>query len=331
MNRQIVFKSRPVGIPGPENFLIKEAPEPVIQHGELLVKPKFISVDPYMRGRMSIGASNLPPFEEGKPIEGALLAEVIESRNPDFRPGEMIKGNFPWQELQVVKADEATRINKEVPSLSDHLGLLGLTGLTAWFGLLEIGKPVEGETVVVSGAAGAVGSVAGQIAGLKGCHVVGIAGSDEKVEYLKNDLHFNGAFNYHRVGLENALKIECSKGIDIYFDNVGGEISDAVLQHINRGARIIICGQISQYNNTGISVGPRLQPLLLAKSALMQGFSARNYSDHFDQALEELTNWLKEGKLISKQTIIKGFENLPNAFIGLFLGKNTGKCLVEIE
>jgi len=183
---------------------------------------------------------------------------------------------------------------------------------------------------VVSGAAGAVGNVAGQIAKIKGCRVVGIAGSDDKVNFLKEELHFDGSFNYHRVGLENALKSECPHGVDLYFDNVGGEISDMVLQHINRGARIMICGQISQYNNTGTTLGPRIQPLLLTKSALMQGFSARNYSQLFDKGLEQLTIWLKEGKLVSRQTIIKGFEKLPAAFIGLFQGKNTGKCLVEI-
>jgi NADPH-dependent curcumin reductase CurA len=330
MNRQIVLKTKPVGMPGSENFSIIEAPEPVLQQGELLVKTKFISVDPYMRGRMGTSASNLPQFEIGKPLEGAVLAEVIESRDPGFRQGEMVKGTFLWQELQVVKADQATRINTEIPNLSDHLGILGLTGLTAYFGLQDIGKPVEGETVVVSGAAGAVGSVAGQIAKIKGCRVVGIAGSDDKVILLKDELHFDAAFNYHRVGLGNALKVECPHGVDLYFDNVGGEISDMVLQHINKGARIMICGQISQYNNTEPSVGPRIQPLLLTKSALMQGFSARNYALQFDKGLEELTTWLKEGKLISRQTIIKGFENLPMAFIGLFQGKNTGKCLVEI-
>lgn len=330
MNRQVILNSLPSGMPAPENFSIKEAPDQDIKHGELLIKPKFISVDPYMRGRMGTGASNLPPFEVGKPLEGAILAEVVQSRHPGFHKGVMIKGTFLWQEMQVVKADQATRINEEIPSLSDHLGILGLTGLTAYFGLLEIGKPVQGETVVVSGAAGAVGNVVGQLAKLKGCKAIGIAGSNEKIAFLKEELQFNDAINYHEEGWEPALKKACPNGIDVYFDNVGGEISDKVLQYINTGARIVICGQISLYNSITPSVGPRVSLLLLSKSALMQGFSARNYSSQFDKALEELTIWLKEGKLLSKQTIIKGFENLPAAFIGLFKGINSGKCVVEV-
>lgn len=331
MNRQVILKSISAGMPGPENFDLIEAPDPVMQHGELLVKPIFISVDPYMRGRMGTGASNLAPFELGKPLEGAVLAEVIESRDARFRKGEMIKGNFLWQELQAVKADQAAKIDQEIPSLSDHLGILGLTGLTAYFGLLEVGRPIEGETVVISGAAGAVGSVVGQIARIKGCRVAGIAGSDDKTDFLTRELHFNAALNYHHKVWDEELTAACPDGVDIYFDNVGGEISDKVLQHINKGARIVICGQISLYNSTTPSLGPRVQPLLLGKSALMQGFSARNYILQFDKGLEDLTRWLKEGKLVSRQTIIKGFENLPTAFIGLFQGKNTGKCLVEIE
>jgi NADPH-dependent curcumin reductase CurA len=330
MNRQIILNSRPVGMPVPENFAIIEAPQQVLQHGELMIKPKFISVDPYMRGRMGTGASNLTLFEVGKPLAGAVLAEVINSRHPGFHQGEMIKGNFLWQELQVVKAEQATRIETEVPTLSDHLGILGLTGLTAYFGLLEIGKPVWGETVVVSGAAGAVGNVVGQLARIKGCRVIGIAGSDDKIDFLKNELRFDEAVNYHQKDWEQSFASLCPVGVDIYFDNVGGEISDIVLKHINKFARIIICGQISQYNNTILSIGPRIQPLFIGKSALMQSFTVSNYSGHFGKALEEMTDWLKTGKLVTRETIIKGFENLPAAFIGLFQGKNTGKCLVEI-
>jgi hypothetical protein len=330
MNRQIVLKSRPVGMPELDNFAIQEAPEHQIQNNELLIKSKFISVDPYMRGRMRIGVSNLSSFEVGKPLEGAVLAEVIDSRHPGFHQGEMIKGNFLWQELQIVKAEQATRIETKVPSLSDHLGILGLTGLTAYFGLLEIGKPVNGETVVVSGAAGAVGHVVGQLARIKGCRVVGVAGSDEKIDFLKNELRFDKAVNYRQKDWDQTFGSLCPKGVDIYFDNVGGEISDIVLKHINKFARIIICGQISQYNNTVPSIGPRVQPLLIGKSALIQSFTVNNYSDQFGKAIEDMTNWLKTGKLVSKETIIKGFENLPLAFIGLFQGKNIGKCIVEI-
>ena len=317
-------------MPNPDNFSIQEAPEHQIQNNQLLIKSKFISVDPYMRGRMGTGASNLLRFELGKPIVGAVLGEVIESHHPGFQPGEIVKGNFPWQEYNVVNGSDATRIISETPSLSDYLGILGLTGLTAYFGLTEIGKPKQGETVVVSGAAGAVGNVVGQLAKLKGCRVIGIAGSDEKIDFLKNELSFDDAVNYRQKDWDQTFVSLCPKGVDIYFDNVGGEISDIVLKHINKFARIIICGQISQYNNTVPSTGPRLQPFLIGKSALIQSFTVNNYSDQFGKAIEEMTNWLKTGKLKSKKTIIKGFENLPLAFIGLFQGKNIGKYLVEI-
>lgn len=330
MNRQIILKSRPVGIPDPDNFSIREIPEQQIQQNELLVKSKFISVDPYMRGRMRTGVSNMLHFEVGKPLEGAVLAEVIQSRHPGFQPGEIVKGYFPWQEYSVVKGDKAIRIIPESSSLSDYLGILGLTGLTAYFGLFEIGKPLKGETVVVSGAAGAVGSVVGQLAKMNGCRVVGIAGRDEKIDFLKNELRFDEAVNYRQKNWDQTFSSICPKGVDIYFDNVGGEISDVVLGHINKFARIIICGQISQYNYTVPSTGPRVQPLFLGKSALMQSFTVNNYSEQFDKAIEKMTSWLQTGKLISRETIIKGFENLPSAFIGLFQGKNTGKCLVEI-
>ncbi len=331
MNRQIVLNSRPEGMPEPDNFSIREAPERSIEKSELLVKSKYISVDPYMRGRMGIGASNLSRFEVGQPLVGAVLGEVIESQHPSFKKGDFVKGHFPWQEYSVVKGEEATKIIPDSPSLSDYMGILGMTGLTAYFGLLEIGKPVQGETVVVSGAAGAVGNVVGQLARIKGCRVIGIAGSDEKISFLKNDLHSDDAVNYHWKNWDQSFTSLCPKGVDIYFDNVGGEISDVVLKHINKFARIIICGQISQYNNTVSSAGPRIQPLFLGKSALMQSFTVNNYSTQFGKAIDEMTTWLKSGKLVSKETIIKGFENLPPAFIGLFQGKNTGKCLVEID
>jgi NADPH:quinone reductase len=329
MNRQIVLKSRPEGMPEPDNFSIQDAPELQPQSNELLVKSRYISVDPYMRGRMGIGPSNLPHFEVGKPLVGAVLGEVIESKHSSFNTGDIVKGHFPWQEYNVVKGDEADRIIPASASLSDYMGILGMTGLTAYFGLLEIGKPAIGETVVVSGAAGAVGNVVGQLAMIKGCHVVGIAGNDEKIRFLKNDLHFDEAVNYHWENWEKTFASICRNGVDLYFDNVGGEISDVVLKLINRFARIIICGQISQYNNIAPSVGPRIQPLMLGKSALMQSFTVNNYSAQFGKAIDEMTFLLNSGKLISKEYIIKGFENLPLAFIGLFKGKNTGKCLVE--
>jgi hypothetical protein len=332
MNKQILLKSRPIGKPTVENFEIVDAPASLANEGELLVKAKYVSVDPYMRGRMSDAKSYVPAFEVGKAIEGGVVAEVIESHHSNFKEGDMVVASLKWQEIQAVAADKVTKLDKKIAPLSYYLGILGMPGLTAYFGLLEIGKPVAGETVVVSGAAGAVGVVVGQIARIKGCHVIGIAGSDEKTTYLINKLKFDDVINYHTTkNMEEAIAKSCPNGVDIYFDNVGGGISDAVIAHINKGARIILCGQISLYNDTEIPVGPRPQATLLKKSALMQGFIVSNYASRFPEGVRQLSHWLDKNKLSYQETIIKGFEKLPEAFIGLFEGKNTGKLLVEIE
>jgi NADPH:quinone reductase len=332
MNKQILLKSRPFGKPTAENFEITAAPVISIKEGELLVKAKYVSVDPYMRGRMSDAKSYISPFEVGKPIDGGVIAEVLESQHPNFKAGDFILSHLHWQEIQKVAAEKVTKLDKNWAPLSYYLGLLGIPGLTAYFGLLEIGKPVAGETVVISGAAGAVGMIVGQIALLKGCKVVGIAGSDEKNEYLVNKLKFNGVINYQTSkNINEDIAKACSEGVDIYFDNVGGEISDAVLDHINKGARIILCGQISTYNDVETPVGPRPGTTLVKKSALMQGFIVSNYTPRFPEGVHQLAQWFGEGKLSYQETIVKGFEKLPEAFMGLFEGKNTGKSLVEIE
>lgn len=331
MNRQIVLKSRPAGEPTAENFEMVAASAVSAKDGELLVKAKYVSVDPYMRGRMSDAKSYIAPFEPGKPIEGSIVAEVLESRHPDFKQGDFLLAPLQWQEIQAVAAEKVTKLNKNSTPLSYYLGILGMPGLTAYFGLLDIGKPISGETVVISGAAGAVGIVAGQIARIKGCKVVGISGSDEKNAYLTNELKFDEVINYKTTGsLRKAIEKACPDGVDIYFDNVGGEISDAVISTINKGARIIICGQISLYNETKLPMGPRMQPTLLKKSALMQGFIVSNYASRFPEGVKQLATWLGEGRLSYQETIVKGFEKLPEAFIGLFEGKNTGKLLVDI-
>ncbi|MGB8490818.1 MAG: NADP-dependent oxidoreductase [Bacteroidales bacterium] len=327
MNRQVILKSRPSGIPAKDNFEIKSVPEPALNEGEIKIKAKYISVDPYMRPRMS----DTQGFEPGKPMEGNIVAEVIGSRHPDYKPGDAIMGALPWQEIQVVAPEKITRLKKDDFPLSHYLGILGLTGLTAYFGLLDLGKPEKGETVVVSGAAGAVGSVVGQLALLHGCQVTGITGTDEKVSFLKDKLKFDNAINYRKErDLSAAVARACPEGIDIYFDNVGGEISDAVLPHINQHARILICGQISLYNLTERPTGPRVLPIMLTKHAMMKGFTVSEYPEQFPEAIKKLGNWIKEGKLIPQQTIYKGIEKLPEAFIGLFTGANTGKMLVEL-
>lgn len=331
MNRKIILKSRPSGSPVLENFEIVSTPEVLAKEGELILKAKFVSVDPYMRGRMGDAKSYVAPYELGQPIEGGIVAEVIESRHPDFKEGDAVLAPLKWQEIQAISAEKVTKLDKSIAPLSYYLGILGMPGLTAYFGLLDIGKPMSGETVVISGAGGAVGIVVGQIARIKGCRVVGISGSDEKNAYLSSELKFDEVINYQTTGsMRKAIEKACPDGVDIYFDNVGGEISDAVISHINRGARIIICGQISLYNETKLPVGPRIQPTLLKKSALMQGFIVSNYASRFPEGVKQLSGWLGEGRLSYQETIVKGFEKLPETFIGLFEGKNTGKSLVEL-
>lgn len=331
MNRKIILKSRPSGSPVLENFEIVSTPEVLAKEGELILKAKFVSIDPYMRGRMGDAKSYVAPYELGQPIEGGIVAEVIESRHPDFKEGDAVLAPLKWQEIQAISAEKVTKLDKSIAPLSYYLGILGMPGLTAYFGLLDIGKPMSGETVVISGAAGAVGIVVGQIARIKGCRVVGISGSDEKNAYLSSELKFDEVINYQTTGsMRKAIEKACPDGVDIYFDNVGGEISDAVISHINRGARIIICGQISLYNETKLPVGPRIQPTLLKKSALMQGFIVSNYASRFPEGVKQLSGWLGEGRLSYQETIVKGFEKLPETFIGLFEGKNTGKSLVEL-
>ena len=332
-NRQITLKSRPSGRPTAENFELKDVEIPTPREGELLLKALYISVDPYMRGRMSDAKSYVEPFQIGEPMNGGAVAEVVESRHPGFSKGDKVVARpLAWQEMQVVPGESVNKIDQEAAPLSYYLGILGMTGLTAYFGLLDIGKPQQGETVVISGAAGAVGTVVGQIAQIHGCRVVGIAGSDEKIRYLKEELHFDEVINYHEEkAMEQAIAKACPNGVDVYFDNVGGEISDAVLANINKFARIPVCGQISLYNATEVPTGPRIQPVILKKSALMQGFIIGNYADRIPEGMAQLTEWVKAGKLKHRETVIKGFEKLPKAFIGLFDGVNTGKLIVETK
>ena len=331
MTQQIILKSRPVGVPIPGNFETKTAEIPTIANGMVRLKAHTFSVDPYMRGRMSDAKSYISPFSVGEPIVGGGVALVIESHADGFKVGDFVLGMIPWQEEMVVDAIGLQVVDRNIAPLSYYLGILGMPGLTAYFGLLDIGKPKKGETVVVSGAAGAVGMVVGQIAKIQGCRVVGIAGDDVKVNYLLNELHFDSVINYKTISnLDSAIASTCPSGVDVYFDNVGGEISDAVVAQINKNARIIICGQISLYNTTSQPVGPRIQPTILKRSALMQGFIVNNYASRFPEGFKALTHWVGSGQLKYTNTIYHGFEKLPEAFIALFEGKNLGKLIVEV-
>ena len=329
-NKEIRLASRPAGVPTLENFQFVDTEAPQPADGEVLVRLHYISVDPYLRGRMREGKSYVEPFEVGQVIKSSAVGEVIESRSPKFQPGDVVTGLFGWR---MYDAANAETIMKVVPGVSPTtaLGVLGPTGLTAYFGLLDIGQPREGETVLVSGAAGAVGIVVCQVAKLKGCRVVGIAGSDEKNEYLRRELGVDAAINYKTTeNMFAALKEACPRGIDIYFDNVGGEVSDAVMPLINDFARIVVCGQISMYNSDKPVTGPRPQPFLLIHKATMRGFIITQYANRFAEGVTQLAQWFMSGKLKHAETIVEGFENTPQAFIGLFSGENLGKQVVKI-
>ncbi|MCL5021195.1 MAG: NADP-dependent oxidoreductase [Bacteroidetes bacterium] len=332
MNRQILLVKRPTGVPDESCFKLVTSAMPHPENGQVLLRTRFLSVDPYMRGRMNDRKSYVAPFQLNEVLNGGVVGEVVESNSNDFARGDFAVGNLGWQDYSVAGENEVRKINPEIAPVSTALGVLGMPGLTAYFGLLDIGKPKREETVVVSGAAGAVGTVVGQIARIHGCRVVGIAGSGRKTSYLINELGFDAAINYRDApNLGLALNEACPNGVDIYFDNVGGDISDAVLSSINNNARIPLCGQISLYNETQIPMGPRIQPQLLTHSALMQGFIVRNYAARFDEGIRQLAVWLNEKKLKCVESVVEGLENAPKAFIGLFAGENLGKQLVKVS
>jgi len=331
MNKVILLDNRPVGKPALSDFKFISEEMPVADDGEILLKTVYVSVDPYLRGRMNDAKSYVPPFELHKPISSGIIAQVVDSNDSAFKIGDYVSGNLDWKEYQVSTGNGLQLIGAPDIDVSAYLGVLGMTGLTAYLGLLEIGVPKQGETLVVSGAAGAVGSVVGQIGKIMGCRVVGITGSDHKANFLKSKFHFDETINYkNTVDLNRAIKTTCPDGVDIYFDNVGGKISDAVLQNINKHARMPLCGAISMYNNTSQALGPYVQPILVSKSALMQGFIVSDFADKFPAAKKQLFNWLKEGTLTYHETVINGFDAIPEAFLGLFEGNNEGKMIVKV-
>ena len=331
MNQTIILNKRPKGKPRADDFKFITEEIPQLESGEILLKTSYVSVDPYLRGRMNEGKSYVAPFELHKPITSGVIAQVLESNHPGFSKGEYVMGRLEWKAYQKSGGKGIHKVDAGQAPLSAYLGILGMPGLTAFLGLSEIGKPKKGETVVVSGAAGAVGSVAGQIAKISGCRVVGIAGSDEKCELLTSDFGFDAAINYKtHSNMRRAIAAACPNGVDLYFDNVGGSISDAVLVKINTFARIVICGAISIYNETGLPQSLSVQPFLLRNSALMKGFIVSDYQAKFPEALKQLSQWLAEGKLKYTETIVEGFDQIPQAFMDLFEGKNKGKMVVKV-
>ena len=331
INRQIILASRPKGMPELSDFSLKEAPIPQPKDDEVLVKSLYLSVDPYMRGRMNDRASYVPPFELNRPLNGDVVGRVIKSKRSNFKAGDFVLGHLEWADYSVAKGSELHKIDAHLAPIESALGILGMPGMTAYFGLLDIGKPNKGETVVISGAAGAVGSIAGQIAKILGCRVVGIVGSPAKVDYLTGELGFDAAVNYKNPDYANQLKAACPKGVDVYFDNVGGDITDEVIKLINWHARIVVCGQISMYNLDRQDTGPRNFGQLLIKSALAKGFIVnQDYHARFPEGIQQMVHWIKEGRIKHRENIVEGLENMPRAFLGLFTGENIGKQLVKI-
>ncbi|MEA1787569.1 NADP-dependent oxidoreductase [Arenibacter sp. GZD96] len=331
MTNVIYLEKRPVGIPKLTDFKFGTETIPELQTGQILLKTKYVSVDPYLRGRMNDVKSYIPPFQLGQPVASGCIAEVISSRHPDYEKGDFVSGILDWKEVQISKGQDLTKVSPKKAHLSAYLGVLGMTGLTAYLGLTQIGKPKKGETLFVSGAAGAVGSIVGQIGKIMGLKVVGVAGTDEKVRLLTTKFGFDAAFNYNTEGnkIETLAKY-CPEGIDVYFDNVGGEISEAVLFHINKRARMVMCGAISMYNEKELPKSIAVQPFLVRKSALMQGFIIFDFEAQNPEALQQLTQWLDQGLLVHSETVRNGFDAIPQAFIDLFSGKNIGKMVVAI-
>lgn len=331
VNRQIVLAARPDGLPKESDFKLATTSISEPKDGEVLVSAMYLSIDPVMRMRMSDVKSYAPPVELGGLMGGGGIGTVIESKCPGFSPGDVVEAPMQWQEYATLDGARVRKIDPLPQPITAALGVLGGTGLTAYFGLLDVCQPKAGETAVVSGAAGAVGTIACQIAKIKGCRVVGIAGSDEKVKYILEDCGCDAAFNYKTTSdYAGKLAELCPKGIDIYFDNTGGAITDAVFGLINVGARISICGQVSTYNKAKKELGPRFLWELIFTRAKVQGFLTMDYASHFDEARTTMAGWLRSGQLKAREDIVEGFENIPKAFIGLLQGKNIGKRIVKV-
>ena len=313
------------------DFRMVETPVPVLKDGEMLLQALYLSVDPYMRGRMNAGKSYAPPVEIGGLMVGGGVAEVVESKNTAFAAGDVAVGQTGWQEYAVANASGWRKLDQTAAPVSTALGVLGMPGLTAYFGMHDVCSIKPFDSVLVSGAAGAVGSIAGQIAKLAGCRVVGIAGGPRKTGFLIDECGFDAALDYKaNDNYAASLRELCPGGIDAYFDNTGGPISDAVFSQLNAHARVAVCGQIAQYNETQPSLGPRMLRHILVARAKVQGFLIVDYGpSQTAAALAELTGWVRSGKLKYREDIVEGFENLPRAFIGLFSGENIGKRLVK--
>jgi NADPH-dependent curcumin reductase CurA len=328
-NQQVLLKSRPEAEPSEDDFDIVERETPPLLDGQLLRRTLWLSIDPYMRGRMRDVKSYAKPAAIGEPMPGQTVAEVVESNDPAYRPGDIVLTSDGWQSCVVGDATGLRKLDPARGPVSYALGVLGMPGLTAYVALQDIAQARSGETVVVSAAAGAVGSVAGQIAKIKGCRAVGTAGSAEKCDWVTRELGFDACINYKTEDLKEALKAACPDGIDVYVDNVAGAVLDAVLRRINLHARIALVGLISEYNEKKPRPGPNLTPLLVNR-ATIRGMLVFDHTDRFPDFLRDMSQWLREGKVKVREDVIEGLENAPRAFLGLFRGENIGKRIVKV-
>ncbi|WP_395088262.1 NADP-dependent oxidoreductase [Armatimonas sp.] len=329
ISREIRLHSRPKGLPTPENFSLEQTEIGPLKDKEILVRNRFMSVDPYMRGRMNAGQSYVPAFELDKPLSGGAVGGVIESRDPNFLPGDVVASGFGWREYFTASAKDLHQVSHEFQPLSIHLGLLGMTGLTAWAGL-NLVEVKSGDTIYISGAAGAVGNVAGQLAKIRGCRVIGSAGSDKKVAFLRDECNFDAAFNYHDGSVLELLTQAAPEGIDVYFDNVGGETLEAALSALRIGGRIISCGGISSYNAENPHPGPSNLFNITTKRLTMKGLIVSDWLSRQVTFEDEVGSYLRVGKLKNKETLVHGIDKAVGAFLGLFQGENIGKMVVEL-
>lgn len=335
-NIRVTLASRPVGFPKVSDFNVEQVPISEPGEGEILIKASWLSLDPYMRARLDEAKGYAEPIQIGEVIIGAIVGEVLETRTPRFKIGDIIEGRLGWQSYAVsdgtdMQGSDLRKIDPSLGPIQTSVGVLGMPAFTAYFGFLDVCEPVAGDTVVVSAASGAVGQIVGQIAKIMGCHVVGTAGSDKKIDYVVDELGFDSGINYKTENLDQALLEHCPKGIDVYFDNVGGVLTDAVFKQLNIGARVAICGQISQYNLEKPELTPRNLWQLIVSQAKVQGFLQGQFLNRHPEALLRVSNWIKEGKVKYKEDVTVGLENSPAAFIGMLNGENFGKTLVKIS
>ena len=332
MNRQITLAARPEGFPKESDFALVEAELPQAGPGEVLVRAQWLSLDPYMRGRMSTARSYAKPTEVGEPMTAQVVGEVVESADSRYAAGDTVVGQLGWQEYAVARGGSLRKVDAALAPPQTALHVLGGTGLTAYFGLFDVGKPKPGDAVVVSAASGAVGQIVGQLAKIAGCGpVVGLAGSAEKVTDLTELYGYDVGIDYKRDDVNAALKDACPKGVDVYFDNVGGALSETIFRRLALGARVPICGQVSQYNLAEPELAPRNLGFLIVFRARLEGFLINDYVHRFPEGLQRLGRWLAEGKLTYREDVTEGLENAPRAFIGMLRGENRGKTLVRIS